>query len=498
VFQPISIVADIPTETPGLGFPEYVEALADAIRGGEPPQFTIGLYGAWGSGKSSLLVAIANALSSKDSTVLPVLFDAWRHERAEHIVVPLLHRICEAAHRSGDVALTEHLRRALGALLFSLRFTVAGVGVDAGAAREQWEKSGLTQLDEAFSKPFEELRSLPETLGSKRVAVLVDDLDRCSPENVVSLLEAINLVMDVNGFIFVLALDYDVLVKAVTTRYPHVSGHEFIEKIVQLPFRVPPLMVEAEGFLGQLIPDWDQRAQAFPRGFSGAVAEIADLGLRANPRQIKRMINSFLLLERIVEQRRLDVDQELMAAMIGFQLGWPDQFTDLQDGILAEDQNPFEPFGNDDDEALTQYAVRFFSPPPENQALRQILRLTAALTPDRTVEIPEGPARELRARGLERLHPALIERGWTPGSTGRNWYGSQSPDVRVVLQKATFRFEVRNRNIPTAQWRLVRSWDYRQCEEGLALIDEDLPTDKLLQLVEAREAREREAYNAKY
>jgi hypothetical protein len=67
VAQPISIIADSPTDSPGLGFPDYVEALADAVRGGEPPQFTIGLYGAWGSGKSSLLKAIAKTLSGEDS-----------------------------------------------------------------------------------------------------------------------------------------------------------------------------------------------------------------------------------------------------------------------------------------------------------------------------------------------------------------------------------------------------------------------------------------------
>ncbi len=87
------IVADIPTADPGLGFREYVDALAEAVRGGQPPQFTIGLYGAWGSGKSSLLRAMAKSLTAADSEVLPVVFDAWRHERSEHIVVPLLYRI---------------------------------------------------------------------------------------------------------------------------------------------------------------------------------------------------------------------------------------------------------------------------------------------------------------------------------------------------------------------------------------------------------------------
>ena len=76
--DPIPIISDVPRDDPGLGFAEYAEALADAIRGGNPAQFTIGIYGQWGSGKSSLLNAIAKNLS-RSSDVIPVLFDAWRY-----------------------------------------------------------------------------------------------------------------------------------------------------------------------------------------------------------------------------------------------------------------------------------------------------------------------------------------------------------------------------------------------------------------------------------
>jgi hypothetical protein len=141
-------------------------------------------------------------------------FDAWRYERQEHIVVPLLHSIVVAAQESGDQALKDHLQRALQAVLFSLKFSIAGVSSDAKSIRDQLSGPDRSPLDEAFSRPIAELQSLPATLRGKRVAVLVDDLDRCSSDKVVALVEAINLVMDVDGFIFLLALDYDVLVSS--------------------------------------------------------------------------------------------------------------------------------------------------------------------------------------------------------------------------------------------------------------------------------------------
>lgn len=467
--RPIPIVADIPAAEPGLGFPAYVGALADAIRGGEPPQFTIGLYGAWGSGKSSLLGAIAQSLSHEDSTVLPVLFDAWRHERADHIVVPLLYRITEAADRSGAVALTKHLRRALEAVLFSLNFNVLGVGVDAGRVHDNFEQTGLPELEAAFAKPFEALRSLPDTLGDRRIAVLVDDLDRCSPEKVVSLLEAINLVMDVPGFIFVLALDYDVLVHAVNTRYPHVSGHEFIEKMVQLPFRVPPLVVNAEDFLGQLIPQWERRKHEFPPAFAGSVMEVADLGLRANPRQIKRLINSFLLLARIVEERCLNVDQELMAAMIGLQLRWPDHYQDLLESVLADDEHPFETLASSEDKNLARYGARFFAQAPSEAALRELLQLTAVIAGDARAAGDDRPVREVREERRENLLEELASLGFAKSPQSmRGWYHPGLADFRVVLQQTVLRFEVKNRGDQGRPWQLEQTFDYRDSDAAVA------------------------------
>jgi KAP family P-loop domain len=74
--------------------------------------------------------------------------------------------------------------------------------------------------------------------------------------------------MDIPGFIFVLALDYDVLVRAVSYKYSHVSGHILIEKMVQVPFRVPRLDLDPDTFARELIPDWFGRQARLPRSFS--------------------------------------------------------------------------------------------------------------------------------------------------------------------------------------------------------------------------------------
>ncbi len=82
--------------------------------------------------------------------------------------------------------------------------------------------------------------------------VFVDDLDRCLPEKAVAVLELIKTVFNVESFAFVLALDDEVIERGIGHRYKEyallnkkpqmpITGFEYLEKIVHLPFRLPAL-----------------------------------------------------------------------------------------------------------------------------------------------------------------------------------------------------------------------------------------------------------------
>lgn len=82
-----------------------------------------------------------------------------------------------------------------------------------------------------------------------RVVIFIDDLDRCPPAKAVEVLEAIMLLLaDEDGapFIIFLGIDARVIVKAIEERYGRVlteagiTGYEYLDKIVQIPFRIPP------------------------------------------------------------------------------------------------------------------------------------------------------------------------------------------------------------------------------------------------------------------
>jgi hypothetical protein len=99
--------------------------------------------------------------------------------------------------------------------------------------------------------PEDELAQAPE-----RIILFIDDLDRCPPDKVVDVLEAIQLLLAENRnfgegrhpFIVVLGADTRILTRALETHYPGIldpddapDGLDYLEKIIQIPYRVPPV-----------------------------------------------------------------------------------------------------------------------------------------------------------------------------------------------------------------------------------------------------------------
>ncbi len=87
--------------------------------------------------------------------------------------------------------------------------------------------------------------------GDPRIVLFIDDLDRCPPPKVVETLEAVQLLVDSKLFVVVLAIDTRYVTLCLEEHYKnilvpkqHPSGMDYIEKIIQLPYRVPPISYE--------------------------------------------------------------------------------------------------------------------------------------------------------------------------------------------------------------------------------------------------------------
>jgi len=163
-------------------------------------------------------------------------------------------------------------------------------------------------LDQASVERF--LHKLP---AQRRLVVIIDDLDRAAPEVVPHLLLALREVFDIRECAFVLALDPRILAKAFPAVHPGwgTTG-EFIEKIIQFPFWLPPatkadLLRLANSSLEEL-PVFVDRA---------AVRDLIDL-VPANPRRLKQYFRNVLRLRAVIE--RHDDDEMKWSILLLFEL----------------------------------------------------------------------------------------------------------------------------------------------------------------------------------
>ncbi len=100
----IKIVTDEPTLEDALDFDNYTQNLANIITN-STPRFAVGIFGGWGTGKTSLMRMTKKILDDNEK-VITVWFDAWRYEREENLgVIPFLRTIkltLDASHKSRE------------------------------------------------------------------------------------------------------------------------------------------------------------------------------------------------------------------------------------------------------------------------------------------------------------------------------------------------------------------------------------------------------------
>lgn len=209
---------DSPTADDRLGFEPYVRGIEDLIRdirSGDLP-CAIGIYGSWGSGKTSFMMQLRARLDAEadngNSPLPTVWFEAWKYDRAEDVRGALINRILITleALASGSVKTmiaekAELFGRVMVGLVARSRLSlgVAGAGVNLASLEEVLEYAKQTAkfhvaVDEfagAFGEAVNAVLEQTEPAAGRKLVIFIDDLDRCLPENVMTILEALKLFL---------------------------------------------------------------------------------------------------------------------------------------------------------------------------------------------------------------------------------------------------------------------------------------------------------------
>lgn len=333
----------------GLGFEVYARVLADGALHASGP-LTVGVFGEWGSGKTSLMRLIAQEVAQHPN-VVPVWFNAWQYEQDQHPMIPLVGTIIRDLGRyeghGGRVGVAASaLVRALRAVAygFSVKSTikvpgVAGVEVSlvgkevVDRARELREDSLLARG--LFYEAFEALESV-QFADEFQVVVFIDDLDRCFPDRAVKLLESIKLVLAQRGFVFILGVAREVIEGYLQHRYATeygitgYKGHLYLDKMVQVAFQIPPSGGRMREFSEVILRDQPQELAAR----LSDILPIVGKALGGNPRSVIRFLNN--LLVDLAINSKIAMKTEAMPIPIQFfalsrclQQHWPEVFTEL-------------------------------------------------------------------------------------------------------------------------------------------------------------------------
>ncbi len=283
--------ADVDATLDFLNYSEVAELTTDLLRNKRMLPVSIGIFGTWGTGKSTLLNLIEGQLNTGTSgdDFIVVRFDAWLYQGYDDARAALMEVISATllTAAGNDESLVEKATKLLGRVnkirLLGLAaeggaamigvptfgFLNKGIGAIAdlisgdgdiddvdelkGAARDIQDKTkGLIETEKKRTPPREiaafreEFGDILENLG-KTLVVFVDNIDRCSPKQAIHTLEALRLFLFLQNTAFVVAADEEMVRGSVAAHFKDINERhitDYLDKLIQVPVRVPRVGVQ--------------------------------------------------------------------------------------------------------------------------------------------------------------------------------------------------------------------------------------------------------------
>lgn len=432
--------SDIETDKDLLGFSVHANLIKDVVTNVKNLPITIGLYGDWGSGKSSVLKILEKELEEdKDSIV--IYFDGWTFESFDDAKLALIQGIVDELEKSEKFKekvkdKAEDIKNAFSKLKKSINWmrilkVTAKSAIPVLSASMTGGLSVIPMLISAFQEHKDDLTDiltgekaeefLKDIIGTdkeekkyaavrefrndfsdlikkskyEKVIILIDDLDRCLPRHIIENLEAIKLFLNVPGTAFVIAADEYIVSNAIKSEYQslikaseqdrngHNIGEAYMEKLIQLPYRLPSLSnKEVETFVNLLfcqselsqdtfdvvqkdfieftktskfeIYSWDRINTILSGGcygnlqttigFMSRFSNIISVALRRNPRLIKRFLNAYEIRNTLLKASGIDSQDNRFALLKLMLLEYKHEklFNELCEWVFNQPTTPSE------------------------------------------------------------------------------------------------------------------------------------------------------------
>jgi len=295
-----------------LGIKQHASALIKFIKY-TPTPITIGIQGEWGSGKTSLLNSIFYDLE-KDGVYKQIWINSWENSllsTPEEALLNIINEIIkEMIGADKDLEIGKKITRIAsnvfkGALRVSA--AVAG-GVKVGDITDEL----LSGSENSIKSLRAELENLSNMIRERaqnpydKIVIYVDDLDRIEPKDAVKVLELLKNIFSISNCVFILAIDYQVVVKGLEHKFGKRTDENewefraFFDKIIQLPFMMPMGQYNIGGYVSNLLEQINFIQK--DNGLENAINEIIVHTIGGNPRSLKRLVNSIALISIFLQE----------------------------------------------------------------------------------------------------------------------------------------------------------------------------------------------------
>lgn len=351
-----SCITDKPIENNSedkLKMSRYGNVLSNFIKESDTP-LTVGLQGEWGTGKTSMLYMLLEHFKSQNIATSWV--NTWEYsmfrspgETTPAILKGMLTNLKLSCESEGKWTIEEKSKdsvkkvfKFLGNVANQVISNQTGVDIKDAVSNEEAsrEQAEIAEIKKEIALIITKL--IEDTNNEyKKVVFLVDDLDRIPPEQAVEVLESLKNLFDVPNCVFVLAIDYDVVVKGLESKFGKKTEENerefrsFFDKIIQVPFSMPTGTYDMGNLLSEKLISLNIE---IPEDLNDSYSNVVKYTIGYNPRSLKRYINSFSLLRSLrnsdFEEDATDFgdnapdseDDLILFAMIGVQISYPKIF----------------------------------------------------------------------------------------------------------------------------------------------------------------------------
>lgn len=256
--------------------------------------FVFGLYGKWGSGKTSVINMICQELKSLSEEYVVFNFNPWNCSSSEQITEQFFKQLSNSLEKYNCKELMQAINCYGGVINIASLFSNSGKAVALGGKTILSITKAIGENNNLEKEKNKLIKKLNES--KKRILVTIDDIDRLSEDEICKVFQLVKGMADLPYMVYLLSFDYEVVVGALNKLQPN-YGEAYLEKVIQVPFRLPDIEKdELQSFMFDRLEEViDQDDRYFDEVTWTEYYEFGVKHFINNLRDVNRFFNVFII-----------------------------------------------------------------------------------------------------------------------------------------------------------------------------------------------------------